>query len=430
MSDLQVSAWQAKVRQVRRRQIAQKFLRRLPAWLIGAILTAGAMYVVLPYLPWTIDWWLPLAILLPASAAVALGWVLYRNPSPVNAAMALDDAFGLQERVTTVVSLKAELRSTEAAQALLADTAQHINKVDVQSRFPLQLTRDAASVPAALAVFALLVWLYQPAVTNLVKAGDGEQQLVTEKPPPEETKEVKKHNEERKKMAKALNSEKFEQLLADLEKLTKEMEKAETKPEAQQPAIQEMTKLSDNIRKRQEELGKAHDIQQKLREDMDLKKFEDGPGKDFQKALSKGDMKQAMEELAKLAQDLKDGNLSEAEKKALAKQLKDLKQKLKDIAEQKARKEAIAKSDADPETKQKEMEKVEKESQNLEALAHLAESLNDDALKQLAEGDPQQAMQMMKDAMAQLDDLEKSEDENAELAEMLADIDKLKQCLG
>jgi hypothetical protein len=436
MADLQISAWQTKVRQVRWRQIAQSFLRQLPSWLTGAIGIAAALYVIRPWLPadaaaWLDQcWWTPLAVLAPAAAVAALARSILQHPSPVSSALALDSAFGLQERVTTVVSLKADQRASSAGQALLQDAAQHMDKVDVRSRFPLRLHREAACVPAALGVFLLLVWFYQPVGQSTVQAQSEERAVQTEKPPPEETKEVKKHNEERKKRLKELKSEKFDQLVADLEKLTEKIEKAESKPELQQPAVQDMTKLAENLKKRHDDLGKAQDVLQALRQDQELKKGEDGPGKTLQDALSKGDMKQAMEELSKLAQELKDGSLSEAEKKALAKQLADLKQKLKNIAEQKQRRDAIAKSDADPETKAKELEKLEREAANLEALAKLAEQLSDDALKELAEGDPTQAMKQLKGAMAKLEEMEKMSDEMAELADMMADLEQLKQCLG
>src|SRR5262249_50100672 len=150
MSDLQINKWEIKVRQVRWRQVAQTFLRHLPAWLVGAAMLAAALYVAQPYFPWVMTWWLPIAILAPASVAAALAWAIWWHPSTTDSALALDDAFALQERVTTVVSLNANQRISAAGQALIADTAQHIDKVDVRSRFPVQLTRDALCVPAML----------------------------------------------------------------------------------------------------------------------------------------------------------------------------------------------------------------------------------------------------------------------------------------
>jgi membrane protein implicated in regulation of membrane protease activity len=430
MSDLQINKWEIKVRQVRWRQVAQTFLRRLPAWLVGAMMLAAAIYVAQPYLPWVMTWWLPIAVLAPTSVAAALAWAIWRHPSTTDSALALDDAFGLQERVTTVVSLNANQRVSAAGQALIADTAQHIDKVDVQSRFPVQLTRDALCVPAMLLGFALLVWLYNPTGAGNANAGDGERALQIEKPPPEQAKEVKQRTDERKKRAKEIGSDKLDQLLADLEKITDNVEKAENKAEMQQPAIQEMTKLAENIKKRQEELGKNKDIQKKLREDQELKKAEEGPAKNLQEALAKGDMQQAIHELNKLAQDMKSGQMTDAEKKALAKELADLKQKLKNIAEQKQRRENLAKSNADPETKAKEQAQIDKDSANLQDLNELAEQLSDEALKDLAEGNSEQLLKKFKGALAMLEDLEKSDDEMSELIEMLADIDELKQCLG
>src|SRR5207248_11484683 len=106
------------------------------------------------------DWRLAQPVLLPGTAdwlgwAVSGGLVLLATvlaatlaclaaPSRLAAALALDERFGLKERVTTSLSLPPEQEDSPAAQALRADVNRRVAGLDVRARFPVRLSWSAA----------------------------------------------------------------------------------------------------------------------------------------------------------------------------------------------------------------------------------------------------------------------------------------------
>src|SRR5262249_44614410 len=131
----------------------------------GAILLSAGWFLLQPYVveapP---DWlrWTVAAGLVAVATVVGVVLGLVRGPSRLMAALSLDSAFGLKERVTTSLTLAPEQETTPAGQALLADVNQRIHDLDVGSRFPIRLTWTAALVPACAAFLALVAVFYQP----------------------------------------------------------------------------------------------------------------------------------------------------------------------------------------------------------------------------------------------------------------------------
>src|SRR5262249_45106914 len=78
---------------------------------------------------------------------VGLVVAVLRAPSRLATALVLDERFGLKERITTSLTLPAHLEASPAGQALLDDAAAHVGKLDVGSRFPLQVRWNAVLVP-------------------------------------------------------------------------------------------------------------------------------------------------------------------------------------------------------------------------------------------------------------------------------------------
>src|SRR6516164_9492814 len=65
--------------------------------------------------------WVPFAIAAGVGVLIAAGFSLLTGPSRLDAAIALDRVFHLNERVSTALSLPEHLRSTPAGEALLSD---------------------------------------------------------------------------------------------------------------------------------------------------------------------------------------------------------------------------------------------------------------------------------------------------------------------
>jgi len=418
-----------KVRQVRRRQFLQLLLRFLPFCLLGAIALTAIWYVAQPFTGVPLTWTgaLGIATGLALVVNVALAWL--RLPSRTYSALSLDEAFGLRERVTTALHLSEAQRSSPAGVALLADTRQRIGSIDVPSRFPLSVPPTTWFVPAAAMALALLIVFYNPTRSPAVATGKPATEAKKKAEiKPINTEEVRQQIANRRKRVKDFTSDKFQELETDLDKLLEKVDKAENEAE-KQVAIQDLSKLAAEMAARQKELGRLSSLQQQLRQNSDLKKSEDGPAKDFQDALSKGDLQDAQKQLEKLAQAIKDGKMSEQDKQKLAEQLKQLQQKLKELADLKQRRENIAKSNLDPESKKRELEKLDKEAQKLKDAAKLAQQLSK-CQQCLEKNDAGATTKALEDAQKTLEEMALDAKEAAELEAALEDMEKLKECLG
>src|SRR5262249_10388299 len=95
--------------------------------------------------------------------ALVLAFVL--RPSPVSAALSLDERFNLKERVVTSLTLTPAEAVSPAGQALLADVDTRLAPLRVAGKFPVAVRwRPAALVPASAALLALVVLFWNPEV--------------------------------------------------------------------------------------------------------------------------------------------------------------------------------------------------------------------------------------------------------------------------
>lgn len=417
------------VLRARRRQAMQLALAWLPCCLAIALLLLTTWFALEPQLPVRLlPWVAPAAAVTITFLGTALA-VWLRMPSRLNAALALDRAFGLQERMTTAISLDADLRTSPAGMALLDDARKHLDGLDVPRRFPLKTSGREWLAPAG-AVAALLVASFFPWTPGLGRAPElaASTSPAVMKIEPLQLQAIKQANEERRQRIKDIDDEKLKELQAEFDKLVASLDKLD-KPADAQMTLQDVTKLAEQVQKRQEELAKSQEMKRKLQGDDSLKQQQDGPTKDLQKALSQGDMNKAKEEIEKLAEKLKNKKLSDEEKKKLAEGLKDLKDKLKELADQKKKMEALAKSNLDPETKQQEMQKLQQQMEGMKDLAKLAEMMQK-AQQNLERGDNEQALNDLNDLADQLKEMGLDEKALSELELAESELEEIKEGLG
>src|SRR5262249_12714263 len=81
-------------------------------------------------------------------------------------ALAVDERFALQERVTTFLALTPTEATTSAGQALAADVNQKVTGLDLRSRFPIRLSWSAAVVPLGAVALALLAIFHNPSYSE------------------------------------------------------------------------------------------------------------------------------------------------------------------------------------------------------------------------------------------------------------------------
>ena len=448
------SPLETRVRQARRRLFTQTLLNRLGlAWgcalalaLVWFLIEPAAVTGAPPALKWYV-----LGGLVGLGTLVGLWLARRAAPSPLSTALEIDQRFDLKERVTTALSLTPDLHSTPAGQALLADANAKLERVAVPGKFPVRVGWRALFLPAQAAAIALLA-LYPPPVLTMLAGGgpkqDDEQARADEKKP--ETKVAAARPFIRPPAERPNKSEELRQLEAELEKLyaehNKEVGPNQDKPEQVRERQEQIAKAEDRLKKREQEMvekfQKLQDQMSKLTELNEGEARRDGPAKDFEEALAKGDLKKAQEEVDRLQKKAKEKKLDQKDQEQLKKQLEDLEkqvdkltreqkekeQKLKDLIDQAKRE----KRDAD--ALERELKELQKDQQMTKEMQELAKALK--GCKQCLEQNDFDGLaeqlgkvgQQLGDIQDELKDLEDLEEHLQNLKQMKKD--GCKECEG
>jgi hypothetical protein len=367
--------------------------------------------------------WLPFAIAggvgLVAAGLIAALW----GPSRVDAAVAIDRAFHLNERLSTALTLPPEWTETPAGRALLADAIRHMTDLDVRPAFGPKLPRLAwvPLVPAALAVGLLFV----PELAQMRAQAKSSEERIDKKLLVAETKALgKKIASQRKEIEKTKFPE-AEKLLADIEKAAEELAKAP--PAQKDKALVELNKLSDALKDRQKQLGSPEQINRQLQQLKDM--ATKGPADQFAKDLAKGDFLKAANELKRLQEQLKSGKMTEADKKALKEQLAEMSKQLQKLANLEQRKQQLEeahKSGAlSKEQFEQEMAKLNEQAKSLQKLSQMAQKLAK-AQEHLEKGDMKKAAESLGMTQEQLAEMAKNAQELASLDSAMADLQDAK----
>ncbi|WP_435009413.1 hypothetical protein P12x_000667 [Tundrisphaera lichenicola] len=360
------------------------------------------------------SWW-PFAIAGGLSLVVAGLIAAFTGPDRTDAAVALDRAFGLNERLSTALTLPENLRETHAGRALISDAIRHVADLDVTDRFGLSIPRRAwvPIVPVLLAGVITLVPEWSRQAAAIAKASTTTKADAKAVVKSSETL-GRKMAEQRKQMDKQKFAE-AERLLAEVEKAANELAKAP--PAQKDKAMMELNKLTDALKDRQKQLGSPEQVNRQLQQLKEMSS--NGPADDFNKALSKGDFEKASNEMKQLKDKLLSGKMSEKEKEDLKKQIQEMSQQLQKLANLDERKkqleEAKKNGGLSQEQFDKEMAKLNDQSKNLEKLQKMAqqlakagEAMEKGDAKKAAEalGMSEQQLQKMAQELAELQSLD------------------------
>ncbi len=413
-----------------RRLRLQRFLSALVWCLVGCLAVAALTIGTARMTDWELPgaWWWPLAVGTVLAILVAAVIALTTGPSRVDAAVAIDHAFHLNERLSTALTLPESLRESAAGRALIADAIQHVNRLDIGEKFGLRRPRLAWApiVPAALAV--LLAYLPEDLLPR-AGASESGRKTAAEKKLDKKTlaqtlKAVSKKFEEKRKQLDKLDAE-TGKLMAEIQKTVDQLGK--TPPADKEKALVAMNKLADAIKERQKQLGDSQQMSRQLEQLKDLGL--DGPAEEFADALSKGDFAKAADQLKQLREKLAKGELSEKEKEALKQQLGEMKKQLEQMANLEQRrqqlKESLQKGQISQEMYNQQMAKLEQQSQNLQKLQQLAQKLGQ-AQQQMQQGDMKKAAEALGMSQEQLEEMAKSIQELETLDSALADLQDAK----
>lgn len=410
-------------RRLRTQRFLAAFVWALAGWLAAAtaVLAVDKLYRPIPGPDW-----LPFAVAGGVAVLTALLVAIFTGPSRVDAAVAIDRAFHLNERLSTTLTLPEDLRATPAGKALVTDTLRHVADLDVADRFGLKMPRRAWAplIPALVAVGVLFI----PALSEkMVKAGQASKS--EEKVDP---KLVKKQTEilkdkiaaQRKEMDKAKFAE-AEKLLAEVEKAANELAKAP--PADKDKAMMAMNKLTDAIKDRQKALGSPDQMNRQLQNLQQMGK--DGPASEFMKDLAKGNFEKAANDLKKLQDKLASGKMTEQEKKALKDQLGELSKQLKQAANMEQRQKQLEQAKKNGGLTQQqfdqEMAKLQEQKKSLENLQKLANQMAA-AQQQMNKGDLKKAAEQLGLSQKQMEEMAQQMQELQSLDSALAELQDAK----
>jgi hypothetical protein len=407
-----------------RRLRFQRFLAAV-VWCWGATLALAAVAIAVEKLlhyPIPGADWVPFAVAGVVGMLVATIIAMVSGPSRVDAAVAIDHAFQLNERLSTALTLPENLRGTSAGQALLADAIRHVAELDVASQFHPKLPRTlwVPVLPALIAVGLLFVPEWAEKHASARSSPTIEKEIIVN-----QAKAIgKKIASQRKELDKSKFAE-ADKLLAEIEKAAEDLAKAP--PAQKDKALVELNKLTDALKERQKQLGTPDQINRQLQQ---LKQMANsGPADDFARDMAKGDFAKAADDLKKLQEKLMSGKLSEAEKKQLKEQLGDMAKQLQKLAnfEERRKKleEAHKNGGLSKEEFDKQMAKLDEQAKNMQKLQQLAQKLSE-AENGLSQQDLKKAAESLGMSQQQLAEMAKQLQEMQALDGAMADLQDAK----
>lgn len=414
----------------------QRWVEVMP-WCLFAGLLIAAIGILVPKI-WFVDFeetsyfwsWVAGSIGGALVLSILLTWLQRRDE--LEAAMELDRRFGLKERISSVLALSAEERQSEVGAALVDDAGRRVAGLNVGEKFPV-----AGNWSALLPVV--------PAVMIAIVAMQADQELPVD---PVEAQQ---------KVAASAIKNRSEALKRKLEQLRKDSEKEGIPPTANdllkkvvegvdrafknetktsKEAMAKLNDLSKDLKDRREQLAGNDRLKQQLNQIKDLKQ---GPADKMAQALKKGDFEQALKEVERLAQELKDNKLNPEQQKELAKQLEQLKDKIEQLAQahekakqdlQKQVQEKLQQGDRQgAEQMQQQLDKLAQQDQQMKDLNELSQKIGQ-ASQDLQQGKGQEAGQQLERLAKDLEGLEKQAKELEALDKALEDVADAKKSMG
>jgi chemotaxis protein histidine kinase CheA len=413
------------VSRARWRLILQQFLG-IVTWSLFATMLAAVVALAVPKI-WVLNvdkqiWnWSWIGGALAAGFLLAVIWTYFVRRGALEAAIEIDRRFGLKERVSSTLALGPQELDTEAGQALLDDAVRRVSRIEVNERFGVSLNwRALLPLLPAIAVFALM--LAVPDALPRQESLANETELATKE-------QIKKVNEELKRKIAEQQKKAEESGLKDAEVLFKELHRELDKLTGKDDldrknALIKLNDLAKDLEKRRDQLGGADEMRKQLNQ---MKNIERGPADKVAKAIKDGDFKQALEELKKLQEELKDGDMNEEQQKQLAQQLDQMQKKMEQMVqaheqakrdlEQEIKKKMEAGDLAEAGKMQQKLDQLNQQNPQMQRMQQMANKMGQ-CSQALQQGDNKQAGQQLGDLAA---DLQQMQQEMAEL-ESLDDV--------
>lgn len=414
------------VSRARRRLGWELFLNRLvrcwfAALVVALVAIAAPKIVALDYLP--AQWPLKCGLVaLAAGILFAAFWTWLRGRTELEAAVEIDERYGLKERVASSLSMSSADAETPAGQALLADAVRAVRRVDIDERFRIRLQRRAwlPIVPA------LLAFMLASLVDNReAQSSVDPQTKISQEQQENAMKELRKRlAEQRKKFESKKGLKDAEGLFRELEKQTAKM--AEAQDADHKKTLVKLNDLAKQLEQRRQQLGGDQELRKQFAKMNHLNR---GPADKMVDAMKKGDWQKAISQLDKLKKQLEAGKLDPAAKKELEQQMKQLKEKMQEAAEARKQKMEDLKKQIE-EAKQRgdlsragemqqKLDQMQRQQQKMKQLEQLAQKMGE-CQQCMKDGDTQGAAESLSKMMEQMEQLQQAMEEG-EMLEMAMD---------
>ena len=431
---------QLQVRRARRRLVLEQFIS-IATWSLFVTLLVAVVGVAIPKIwvlaidsqTWMLSW---VGGSIGAGVFTAIIWTFCVRRSALEAAIEIDRRFGLKERVSSTLALGPEERETDIGKALVTDTARRVERIDVKDKFRLSpswrnlLPLLPAAIVALLAILPNAVMKKSEAATEMTQA----QQTALQKKIAIMQQKLMEPQADKKADDTNLKEGEFKQELAKKLNNLANKENAERKD-----TMIKLNDLAHEIEKKKKEFGGAEELKKELGK---LKEIEKGPADKFAEALKDGDLGKAQEELKKLVEAAKKGELKEEDKKALGKQLEKIKEQIeqkklqkeqvkKELEEEVKKKMAAGDQEGAEKAQQKLDQMKQQEQQAQQKMEKMAQKLGE-AAKAMQEGGKEgneNAGKKMEQLAKDLKDLEKELKEVENLDEMLDQLADAKEAM-
>ncbi|MFO0915518.1 MAG: hypothetical protein U0795_21320 [Pirellulales bacterium] len=361
-----------------------------------------------------------------------MSWM--RRRGELEAALEIDRRFQLKERVSSSLMLSDAERSTDFGQALLSDTLRRVERLEVPTEFRLQADRWTL-LPLAMAAAAFAVaWLVPDAAMDQTKGQAGAASVAAKQQVKTSVEELQKKLAERAQQAREKKSAEASKLLDELERGVQQLAKREDVD--QKKAMIQLNDLAKQLEAKRDQLGGYNELRQQLNQ---LSDMQQGPAERLANQLKKGDYQAAGKELQRLAQQLKEGKLSEEQKQKLAEQMSQMQKQLdqmmqaREEAKQALKQEIEKKRNsgdlAGAEKMQRQLDQMAKSDQQMAKMAKMSQQMNQ-AAQALKQGNSQQAQQQMAQLSESMQQMQSEMSELQTLSEALTQLENAKQSMS
>ncbi len=425
-----MEAFEKPIRRVWMRMRIQRFLTVL-VWsalaCFGLAVLAITLDKLIPSLP-ALGWW-PVLVASIVAPTLAVVWAFWGGPGRLDAVVAIDQTYELDERLTTALTLDDETRASPAGRAVVRDALRRLEAIDVTEAFGFQSPRLAWApvVPALLAIGLILLPLE---VLPESQRAEAETAALSEEEKAAIIEPTKALAEAAKKERDQLDSEEYAETTELLDELAKVSDEVSKTPQSKEKALSKLNNISDALEERRRQLP-MDQINRQLQQLQQL--ASEGPADRFSRDLARSDFQAAAEELQKLREKMARGEMTDQDRKQLAKQMTEMKKQLQELANFEKRREQLEQARQNggisEQEYQREMRKLEDQAQNMQAMQQMAQQMAQ-AQQALANGDMAQANQSMNEMQQQLEQMAGDMMELESLDAALADLQITKDMMN